>query len=152
MTRTSLVAIGLAFGLGGCAAQSPTTTPAEYFSAANENLRLGAYHMAAEQYRDLLDEYPFSEHTEEAELKIAQAHFQRGSCPEAIAAFADFQRRHPTSPHLAFVGFLMGQCYEKQMQPADRDQSASQNAHAYYLAITQQYPDSPFSDLATEQL
>ena len=152
MTRTGLVIVVFVFVLGGCAAQSPTTTADEYFSAANENLRLGAYDMSAEQYRDLLDEYPFSEHTEEAELKIAQAHFKRGSCPEAIAAFTDFQRRHPTSPYLAFVGFLIGQCYEKQMQPADRDQSASQNAHAYYLAITQQYPDSSFSDLATEQL
>jgi hypothetical protein len=38
------------------------------------------------------------------------------------------------------------------MRPPDRDQSSSQNAHAYYLALTQQYPDSPFSDLAHEQL
>jgi outer membrane protein assembly factor BamD (BamD/ComL family) len=38
------------------------------------------------------------------------------------------------------------------MRPPDRDQSAAQNAHAYYLAVTQQYPASPFADLAQERM
>lgn len=123
----------------------------EYFRQATENFRGGSYQVAAEHYRELLDQYPFSEYTEEAELRIGHARFLEHSCPEAVAAFTDFQRRHPTSPHLAFVGYLIGKCYERQMRPPDRDQSASQNAHAFYLAVTQQYPGSPFADLARAQ-
>jgi outer membrane protein assembly factor BamD len=124
----------------------------EYFSQASNDLHDGAYQLAVEKYRELLDQHPFSEYSEEAELRIAQAHYLNRSCPEAIASFTDFQRRHPTSPYLPFVQFLLGQCYEQQMRPPDRDQSSSQNAHAYYLALTQQYPDSPFADLARERL
>jgi outer membrane protein assembly factor BamD (BamD/ComL family) len=50
------------------------------------------------------------------------------------------------------VGYLIGGCYERQMRPPDRDQSAAQNAHAYYLAVTQQYPNSPFADLAQDRM
>jgi outer membrane protein assembly factor BamD len=124
----------------------------EYFTQASNDFHDGAYQLAVEKYRELLDQHPFSEYSEEAELKIAHAHYLNHSCPEAIASFADFQRRHPTSPYLPFAQFLLGQCYEQQMQPPDRDQSSSQNAHAYYLALTQQYPDSPFADLARERL
>lgn len=148
MKRRTLRWIGLiAFVLGGCTAKRQLTAE-QYFDLGNRYLREGAYQASVEQYRELLDQYPFSEHSEEAELKIAHGHYLNGSCPEAVAAFADFQRRHPTSPHLAFAGYLIGRCYEAQMHPADRDQSAAQNAHAYFLAVIEQYPESPFADLA----
>ncbi len=151
MRYASILAISTVLMLLGCASRKPSSAD-EYFAVASEHLSNGAYSMAVEQFRELLDQYPFSEHSEEAELKIAQALYMDGSCPEAIAAFTDFQRRHPTSPHLPLVGFLIGQCHEQRMRPPDRDQSASRSAHAYYLALTQQYPDSPFADLARQQL
>ena len=43
-------------------------------------------------------------------------------------------------------------CYVKQMVTVDRDQTASQNAQVYFQTIAQQYPDSPFAELAREQL
>lgn len=119
---------------------------------ANSYLRDGAYPLAIQNYRELLDQYPFSDLAEDAEFKIAHAHFQNRSCPEAIAAFSDFQRRHPTSPHLPLVGYLIGQCHERQMQKPDRDQSAAQSAQAYYQAVINQYPESPYADLARQRL
>jgi outer membrane protein assembly factor BamD len=150
--RASLVMLGAAaLGAAGCAAHKPGSAN-EYFDVASQDLRQGAYTQAVENYRNLLDEYPFSEYSEEAELKIGIAHYKNGSCPEATAAFTDFQRRHPTSPHLPLVGYLLGQCAEEQMRPSDRDQSASQNAHAYYQALIQQHPTSPYAELARDRL
>jgi len=141
----------LALLAGGCAATKPRSA-AEFFARASESFSTGAYELAVEQYRELLDEYPFSEHTEEAEFQSARAQELAGNCREAIAAFTDFQRRHPTSAYLPAAGYLVGRCYERQMKPPDRDQSASQSAHASYLAVLQQYPESPFADLAREDL
>lgn len=137
--------------LSACGAKK-TKTSEEYLSKASDHFRHGAYGAAAEQYRELLDQYPFSEHSEDAEFNIAHAQFLNDSCPEAVAAFSDFQRRHPTSPYLPMAGYLIGQCYEKQMRPPDRDQTAAQNAHAYYVAVTQQYPESPYADLSRDRL
>jgi outer membrane protein assembly factor BamD len=143
-----LVVLGAALWLfAGCAAKKPLSAD-EYFNDGTAALEDGGYPLAVEKFRALLDHHPFSPYSEEAELKIAHAHYLNGSCPEAVAAFTDFQRRHPTSPHLPFVAYLIGRCYQRQMRPPDRDQSASQNAHAYYVAVLQQYPDSPYADLA----
>lgn len=144
--------LGAALALAiGCGPAKPTT-PNESFRIASEHMRLGSYGEAVTAYRDLLDEHPFSAFSEEAELRIAVAQYHDNACPEATASFADFQRRHPTSPHLPQVGYLLGQCAERQMRPSDRDQSASQNAHAYYQAVIQQYPNSPYAQLARERL
>jgi outer membrane protein assembly factor BamD len=135
----------------GCSAKQHLSAD-QYFTEANESFRTGALTLAIEQFHELLDQHPFSEYNEEAELKIAHAHYLAESYPEAIVALTDFQRRHPTSPHLPFVGYYLGMCYVQQMGTVDRDQTAARNALNYFLTVAQQYPDSPFAALARLQL
>ncbi len=151
--RALLLGAPLVLGLvtSGCGPKQPVAA-GEYHALATEHMRLGAYTQAVETYRALLDEYPFSEQSEQAELHIGVAQYMNNLCPEATASFTDFQRRHPTSPSLPMVGYLLGQCAEQQMRPSDRDQSASQNAHAYYQAVIQQFPTSPYAVLARDRL
>lgn len=140
-----------AVSLVSCAAKKPRSAD-EYFRAASQNFRSGALSVATEQFRELLDQHPFSDYAEEAELRIAHAQYLDGRYAEAIVALTDFQRRHPTSPHLPFVGYLLGMCYARQMLEIDRDQTASQNAYTYFLTVLRQYPESPFAELAREEL
>ena len=131
----------------GCATKKHLSED-EYFGNATEHFRGGALTLAIDEYHELLDQYPFSEHNEEAEIKIAHAHYLAENYPEAIVALTDFQRRHPTSALLPFVGYSLGMCYAQQMGTADRDQTAARSAQNYFLTVSQQYPDSPFAELA----
>lgn len=149
--RFAIGILAFVFVVSGCSTKDPETAQ-EFYDLASGHLRDGAYSLAIENYRELLDQHPFSDLAEESEFKIAQAHFQDRACPEAIAAFSDFQRRHPTSPHLPRVGFMIGICHERQMKNPDRDQSASQSAHAHFQSVINQYPDSPYADLSRERL
>ena len=135
----------------GCAAKKHLTAE-EYFKNATSDFRTGALPPAIDEFHELLDEYPFSEYNEEAELKIAHAQYLSGNYPEAVVALTDFQRRHPTSPNLPFVGYSLGMCYVRQMGTIDRDQTAAHSAQSYFTTVSQQYPDSPFAELAREQL
>lgn len=137
--------------LSACAAKKPKSAE-EYFRAASASFRSGALGAASEQFRELLDQHPFSDYAEEAELRIAHAHYLEGRYAEAVVALTDFQRRHPTSPHLPLVGYLLGMCYARQMLPIDRDQTAAQNALTYFLTVARQYPESPYAELAREEL
>jgi outer membrane protein assembly factor BamD len=151
-TCLCLLAAGmLTAGGGGCAVKKQLTAD-QYFTEATENFRSGALTLAMEQYHELLDQYPFSEYNEEAELKIAHADYLNGDYAEAIVALTDFQRRHPTSSHLPFVGYSLGMCYARQIGTIDRDQTAAQNAQTYFLTVSRQYPESPFAELAREEL
>jgi outer membrane protein assembly factor BamD len=149
-----LLAFVLVGGTGlaaGCAGSTPESAD-EYFRTATDDFQYGALNPAIDKYRELLDQHPFSEHTEEAELKIAHAYYLLGDYTEAIVAFTDFQRRYPTSPHLPFVGYHLGMSYAKQMGTIDRDQTTSQSAHTYFVSVAQQYPQSPFAELARKEL
>jgi outer membrane protein assembly factor BamD len=151
MKGTHLAVFVVAISVAGCSAKKHLTAD-QYFHEASDSFRTGAFTLAVEQFHELLDQYPFSQYNEEAELKIAHAHYLSGSYPEAIVAFTDFQRRHPTSPHLPFVGYYLGMCYAKQMSTIDRDQGAAQNAQNVFLTLIQQFPDSSFADLAREEV
>jgi len=133
--------------LAGCAGKQHLSAD-QYFNNATDHFREGALTLSIDEYHELLDQYPFSEYNEEAELKIAHAHYLAGNYPEAIVALTDFQRRHPTSAQLPFVGYALGMCYVQQMGTLDRDQTAARSAQNYFLTVSQQYPDSPFAELA----
>lgn len=146
-----IVVLGLSLAGLGCGGKSKRPA-VQYIEEANENFRSGSLAVAIEQYKELLDEHPFSEFSETAELGIAHAHYLDESYPEAVVALSDFQRRHPTSPHLAFVSYLLGMCYVQQIDTIDRDYSSAQNAQSYFLTASQQFPSSPFAELARQEL
>jgi outer membrane protein assembly factor BamD len=131
----------------GCASKR-TPTAEETFITAKEHFDRGAYELAIEAYKELLDQHPFTEHSGEAETKIAQAYYLMGRYPEAIAAFGDFERMHPTSPLVPLVNYYLGMSYLRQMRPMDRDQDASANAHAYFRAVIDRYPGTPWAERA----
>jgi outer membrane protein assembly factor BamD len=141
----------LALALCSCAAKT-TRSADEYFTEASNDFRTGALAPAIEEYRELLDQHPFSEYTEEAELRIAEAQYLNEDYAAAIVSLTDFHRRQPTSPYLPFDGNYLGMCYAKQMGTVDRDQTAAQNAHTYFATLVSQYPKSPFAQLAREQV
>jgi len=146
-----LLAAAIVLAGAGCGSKQQRSAD-EYFSDANKHFSGGSLEQAVEEYRQLIDEYPFSPNSEEAELRIAHALFLNGKYAEAVVALNDFQRRHPTSPHLPFVGFAIGMCYAKQMKTIDRDQTAAQSAEVYFQRVIQQFPDSPFAELARSEL
>ncbi len=145
------VLLAVTLSVAGCAGKKHLTAD-QYFNDATRDFRSGALTLAVDEYHDLLDQYPFSEFNEEAELKIAHAQYLNGNYLEAIVALTDFQRRHPTSPNLPFVGYCLGMCYARQMSTIDRDQTSAQNAETYFLTVSRQYPDSPFAELARQEL
>jgi len=151
MRTLLLFALAAALASGGCAAKKPQSAD-EYFEKAHQDYRRGSYTLAIQSFRELLDRHPFSDYAEEAELRIAHAHYLAGDYTAAIVTLTDFQRRHPTSEHLPFAGYLLGMCYVRQMGSHDRDQTAARNAHSYFATLLQQYPESPFADLARIEL
>ncbi len=123
-----------------------------YYREATEAFQHKNYDVAIKQYKGLLDNFPFSDHAEEAELRIAHAHYKSKQYPEAIAAFNDFQRMHPLSPHLPEVYYLLGKSYMDQMTTVDRDQGASENAHGWFRVVLERYPTSPYAAKARKRL
>lgn len=139
-----------AFG-AGCGTP-PRLSADQYYTEGKAAFGEENYEVAITNYKNLLDQYPFDPHAEEAELTIAESHYKKGQYAEAIAAFNDFQRMHPMSPELAKVYYLLGKSFDKQMTTPDRDQGAADNAQGWYRVVLDRYPDSDYAPKARRRM
>ena len=146
--RTTLLAAAL---LAGCATEE-MLTDAQYAAQARESMEAEAYDLAVDSYQKLLEQYPFSDLAEEAQLELGRAQYENEQYAEAIATFQDFQRMHPTNPNLGLTEYYTALAYYDQMGKKDRDQRAADNAQAHFKALIERYPESPYLEQAKEKL
>lgn len=138
--------------LSASCSAAPRLSADQYYTEGKAAFADDNYEVAIKSYKDLLDQYPFDPHAEEAELTIAESHYKKKQYAEAIAAFNDFQRMHPMSPELAKVYYLLGKSFDKQMTTPDRDQGAADNAQGWYRVVLDRYPDSEYAPKARRRM
>src|SRR5690349_9262777 len=146
--RRGAVALVVALIALACARKKPIVPPEKLWGEAENAFHDEAYELAVERYKALLDQHPFDPRAEEAELKIAQSHYLAQRYAEAIAAFGDFERMHPTSPQLPFVEYHLGMSYLAQASTSDRDQQSHTNALTYFRNLTDRFPQSEWAEKA----
>lgn len=147
-TRSLASAFAAVVLAAGCAGKKPPVPADELWKEANTQLENEAYEYSIESYKKLLDQYPFDPHAEEASLKIAEAYYEGGKYQEAISAYGDFQRMHPTSEHLPTVQYHIGMSYLAQASTSDRDQEPLRQALTYFANLVDRYPTSPWTEKA----
>jgi outer membrane protein assembly factor BamD len=148
MRRRSLGALAVALIAFGCASKKPIIPPEKLWSEGESAFHDEAYEIAVERYKTLLDQHPFDPRAEEAELKIAESHYLSQRYAEAIAAFGDFERMHPTSAELPMVEYHLGMSYLAQASTSDRDQQAHTNALTYFRNLIDRFPNTPWAEKA----
>jgi len=148
----TLALVALSVLGAACSGTSPRLAADQYYGDGKTAFGEKNYEGAITNYKNLLDQYPFDPHAEEAELTIAEAHYKKKQWAEAIAAFNDFQRMHPMSPALAQVYYLLGKSFEKQMTTTDRDQGAADNAAGWYRVVVDRYPESEYAPKARRHM
>jgi outer membrane protein assembly factor BamD len=150
MRRGSIALIAVALlTLAACSNKRPLVPPEKLWADANQAFGDEAYDYAIQKYKALLDQHPFDEHAEEAELKIAEAYYLAQRYPEAIAAFGNFERMYPTSENLSSVEYHRGLSYLAQYTSSDRDQQAVTNALNSFRNIVDRFPQTPWADRAS---
>lgn len=146
--RTTLLTLLIAATFAACAGKKPVLPADKLWTEGNDAYKDEAYEYAIQKYKALLDQYPFDPHAEEAELRIAQSYYSAERYSEAIAAFGNFERMHPTSPNLAETEYYRGLAYEVQATTADRDQQPVTNALNTFRTIVDRFPGTPWADRA----
>jgi outer membrane protein assembly factor BamD len=144
-------AVLLALVLASCSSEV-VLSEQQYHDNATKAMQDKSYDIAIMDYQKLLEEYPFSDYSEEAQLKIGQAQYLNKQYAEAIASFQDFQRMHPTNPNLVLTEYYTALAYMDQMGSNDRDQRAAENAEAHLQSVLARYPDSPYAEEAKKKL
>ena len=112
----------------------------------------GKYLKAIEKFQKIKDYYPFSKYAILAELKIADAHYQREEYEEAIFEYENFERLHPRNEAIPYVIYRTGRSYFNQIDTIDRDQSNATKALETYLRLIRQYPNDAYAGMAKSDM
>jgi outer membrane protein assembly factor BamD len=146
--------------LGGCGDEAKGK-PVSYQLTAKQNYDKGLVELKDENFLEAIKyftfvktRFPFSRYAPLAELRIADTHLARGRYVEAIDAYRQFMRFHPTHEMVenGYAAFKVCDCYFKQVPdewflspPAfEKDQTATREALKEYDQFLVKYPSSKF--------
>jgi len=171
MIKPLLIAVALAFGVGGvaaCGAKSGTGA-VDYSVSAQKNYEKGLKELddkdwvaASKYFAFIKSRFPYSKYAVLAELRLADAEFGAEQYVEAIDSYRLFIKFHPTHEMVAngYASFKIGDAYFRQLSddfwlfpPSfEKDQSSTEDAANELKAFLDKYPDSPYRDKAKEIL
>jgi len=112
----------------------------------------GNYGKAIEKFQKLKDIYPFSKYAILAELKIADAHYQREEYEEAIFEYENFEGLHPRNEAIPYVIYQIGRSYYDQIDTTDRDQTSARKALEAFQRLTKQFPEDQYARRSEEHI
>ena len=82
----------------------------------------GNFEAAAEAFQAVKNRYPYSRFAIIAELKAADALFEKGVYESAFDSYDEFEKLHPKNENIPYVVYQKGMCYFLQMTSIDREQ------------------------------
>ncbi|MEE8556497.1 MAG: outer membrane protein assembly factor BamD [Myxococcota bacterium] len=155
--RTALVLVGAVLGTACASAPPQAEIPSaeSYYRKGLEVLkgqrillffRDTDYALAIEMFREVIDNYPYSDYSTLAELKIADVYFEQEHYEEAAEYYQDFVELHPTHPQVPYSIYRNGLCSYEQMRAIDQDQTPTQEALAQFRVLLERYPHSEYTE------
>ncbi|MCR9097748.1 MAG: outer membrane protein assembly factor BamD [bacterium] len=151
--RPILLAAAAAVALAGCAGDTVTfeeVKPAEELYADGLEILKGRrilgifpntdYDAAIEKFQAIIDNYPYSDYEERAQLKIADAYFADDRFEEALSYYQDFADLHPQHSKVPYALLRAAKCHYNQIESVDRDQSSTFEATAALEKLIRNHP------------
>ena len=142
-----LLVLTLAVLLGGCSTikgwfgkKKPDKPPDIMAQEGIKQLKKRDYDDAIETFEKVRDRYPYSEQAKLAQIKVADAYFYKKKYDEALQAYKEFEKLHPTNKGVPYAVYRQGLCYYRQRSTIDRDQTYTFKALREFRRLKKKYP------------
>ncbi|HEY5514348.1 MAG TPA: outer membrane protein assembly factor BamD [Geomonas sp.] len=132
--------------LSACASTpAPTKSADSYFKEGEAAYASSNFEDAIAKWKKVKESYSSPELTTQAELKIADAHFENKAYIEAAAAYEDFRKLHPGHEKAAYALYRLGMSHYHQITGIDTDQTPVKNAVITLESFLTRYPGSEYA-------
>lgn len=133
--------------IGGCSEKDFDPNNAEKsYAIAKEPYDHEYYEHAITRLGEFKTRFPYSRFAVEAELLIANSHYELGQYPEAAAAYSLFAKLHPSHPKVDFAIYREGLSFwEDAPKEIDREQEYTSQAIAAWQKLLERYPSSKYT-------
>jgi len=129
---------------GWFGSEKPDAPPDVLAQKGIKDLKKKNYRDAIETFEKVRDRYPYSEQALLAQLKLADAYYYQKKYDEAIQAYKDFEKLHPTNKAVPYCVYRRGLCYYRQRSTIDRDQTYTTKALEEFRILKQKYPQTEY--------
>jgi outer membrane protein assembly factor BamD len=143
--------------LTGCASSDTvsilnTDPPEKMYADADALMSKGKFEDAAKKFEDLDRSHPYSPEARRAIVLAAYAYYKAGKAPEAIASAERYAVMHPGTKDAPLAHHIIASAYFDDMNPADRDQTATKKALEQLQILKSRYPDSTYAQDADNRI
>jgi outer membrane protein assembly factor BamD len=95
---------------------------------------------------------PYSKYSILAELKTADAYFQKEEYEQAAIEYEEFLKRHPGSEQASYATYRLALSHYRQVKKPDRDPTSTREALKWFEFFVEKYPESPLTAKANEKI
>jgi outer membrane protein assembly factor BamD len=145
--------MGLLLGCGGKGVKTSGGDPETLYREGLVRFNRRDYSEALKRFQELKANFPDNPpYTLWAELKVGDCHFLNKEYVEAVAAYEEFKKIHPTHEEMPYVQYQIGMSHFRQMLSLDRDQTATKKALSNFEYLVANFPPSLFTEKAKEKI
>ncbi|MFK7827377.1 MAG: outer membrane protein assembly factor BamD [Oligoflexales bacterium] len=146
---TCLFYLGLA--LSCSEKQFDPDNPSKSYTLAKEPYDDENYEIALTKLGEFKSRFPYSKYATDAELLMANSHFELEQYAEATASYKQFIKLHPNHPKNSFAQYRIGQSYWADApEEVNREQDLTARAIAEWEILVKSYPKSEHTPKALE--
>lgn len=108
------------------------------------------YEEAEKTFKALIEDYPVSPYSLEAQLMLGDVCFFQEKYDESGSYYTSFVALHPTHERASYALFQKGMSHFKDVLSVDRDQTSTRKALFAFEDLVSVYPGSPYHEKAVE--
>ena len=142
--------------LAGCAGIDDKVvverTLPDIYAQAYEEFHEENYEEAAMEFLSAETQYPSSPWAADALVMAAYSHYLDGDFAGTILACDRFMRFHPGNQDAAYVMYLRGMAYYRQVSDVRREPGMSAYALQQFQSLVQRFPRSPYAKNAENKI
>jgi outer membrane protein assembly factor BamD len=129
------------------------------YSVGAEHLDKHQWNDAANYFKEVERQHPYSEWSRRAILMEAYAHYEANAYADAIADADRFTTLYPGNAATPYAYYIKSVCYFEQIVDVGRDQAATGQARAAFAEVIKRYPTTEYArdakfklDMTNDQL
>jgi outer membrane protein assembly factor BamD len=164
LTRAGLLSIalfGIGFGVTACQSDKDiditklgfeSESPEMLYNQGLANMKAGNMVEASRKFDSIERQNPFTEWGRKALVMSTFAKYRMGRNDDAISTGNRYLNQYPRSQDSAYVQYLVGLSYSKQVADVTQDQKAARNTIDAMTKVVNDYPDSEYVEDAQAKI
>lgn len=144
------------FGLlAGCAGTEKIQTEkplSEIYAQAYSEFEDENFEMAADKFMQAETQFPNTSWAADSLIMAAYSQYMDGDFASSLMTINRFMRFHPGHSEVAYVMYLKGMCYYRQVSDVRREPGMSEYALNQFQQLVQRFPKSEYAENAQNKI